>query len=500
MNRSLKRMIAGSFFWVGVSSALSRSLTMLATLILAAFLTPDAFGVVTIANLVTAALGLFRDFGMNQAIIYHKEKIGPAADTAMVLSVSVSILLFAVGYFLAGPAAAFFHNPAVEDVIRVLPFSLVITAFSTIPSSLLEKEMNFKRRALPEVLSFFTYFVVSVTLARLGLSYWSIIFGYLALCIVGLVATFAVSPWHPTFRFHPPVLKELLGFGSYAMFSTITVFVIRNVDSFSVGRILGTTPLGFYDLAYRLGNVTTTQITHVVGKVAFPAYMKMESNVLMMKNAYLKAYRWLSLVAFPVATGIIVFVPSFFHIFYGHKWDAAIVPSQIIAIYGLSRGLFSHAGGIFMSSGKIHEMFWITFGQLVVLAAVVWPVVSHFGLIGMAVLLAVLNLFTVLIVAVRVEKFLPDTINRYIGLSFFPFIVSLATIVVPVLLWTRFVGVITLWPFVGLIVVCSLLYGTVILTRNRELLPEIRGWISELRNHRGGADTFPADDDPIRRE
>lgn len=492
-------MIAGSFFWVGLSSALSRSLTMLATLILAAFLSPDAFGVVTIANLITAALGLFRDFGMNQAIIYQKKDIGRAADTAMVLSVSVSLLLFAIGYLLAEPAAVFFRNPAVEDVIKILPFSLVITAFSTIPSSLLEKEMDFKRRALPEILSFLTYFIVSVTLARLGLSYWSIIFGYLALCIVGLVATFAVSPWHPTFRFHPSVLKELIGFGSYAMLSTITGFVIRNVDSFSVGRLLGTTPLGFYDLAYRLGNVTTTQITHVVGKITFPAYVKMSHDARMMKSAYLKAYRWLSLITFPVAIGIIVFVPSFFHIFYGDKWDAAIVPSQIIAIYGLSRGLFSHAGGVFMSSGKIHEIFWITFGQLAVLAAAVWPVVIHFGLIGMTLLLAVLNLLTVIAVAVRVEKILPDTITRYLGLSFFPLIVSLAAIVVPVLVWTHLVGDLTFWPFIGLIVFCGLLYAAVILTRNPELLAEIRGWISELRSHGGTTEILPGDDDPIKR-
>jgi O-antigen/teichoic acid export membrane protein len=493
-------MIANSFFWVGVSSALSRSLTMLATLILAAFLSPDAFGVVTIANLITAALGLFRDFGMNQAIIYQKKDIGRAADTAMVLSVSVSLFLFAIGYLLAKPAAVFFRNPAVEDVIRVLPFSLVITAFSAIPSSLLEKEMDFKKRALPEVLSFLTYFVVSVTLALLGLSYWSIIFGYLALCIVGLVATFAVSPWHPSFRFHPSALKELIGFGTYSMFSTIAGFVIRNIDNFSVGRILGTTPLGSYDLAYRIGNVTTTQITHVVGKVAFPAYVKMDHDVRMMRNAYLKAYRWLALVAFPVATGIIVFVPSFFHIFYGDKWDAAIVPSQIIALYGLSRGLFSHAGGVFMTSGKIHEMFWITLGQLAVLGVAVYPVVANFGLIGMAVLLAVLNFFTVIIAALRIEKFLPDTIRRYPGLSFFPFVLSLAAIAVPVLVWTYVAGSLTLWPFIGLIVFCSLLYAAVVLVRNPELLGEIRGWISELRTYGDEPKTFPRDDDPIKRE
>jgi hypothetical protein len=94
---------------------------------------------------------------------------------------------------------------------------------------------------------------------------------------------------------------------------------------------------------------------------------------------------------------------------------------------------------------------------------------------------------------------LPDTITRYLGLSFFPLIVSLAAIVVPVLVWTHLVGDLTFWPFIGLIVFCGLLYAAVILTRNPELLAEIRGWISELRSHGGTTEILPGDDDPIKR-
>ncbi len=498
MDRELSGKMAHSLFWVGISSLFSRSFTMLTTLVLAGILSPDAFGVISLANLITAALGLFRDFGLSQAIIYQKKKVGQAADTAMLLSVSVSVVLFLIGFLIAKPAADFFRNPAVEDVVRVLPFSLVITAFSTIPASLLEKEMVFKRRALPEILSFATYFVVSVTLARLGFSYWSIIFGYMALCIVGLVATFAVSPWHPSLRFHLSVLREMVGFGSYAMFSTITVFIIRNVDSFSVGRILGTTPLGFYDLAYRIGNVTTTQITHVVGKVAFPAYVKMGRDIEIVRGAYLKAYRWLSLVTIPVTCGIITFVPSFLHVFYGNKWDEAIVAAQVIALYGLTRGLFSHAGGVFMSFGRVNELFLITLGQLVVLAVAIYPVVAHFQLVGLAALLAVLNFFTVIVAAVRINIFLPRTIGRYLTISFPHLVVALVTIPLPALLWSRFVGDIGLLSLIGLIVCCSVLYAAVTINRERGIIGEIKGWLSALRSSGGGPAMPGGDGDYLR--
>jgi O-antigen/teichoic acid export membrane protein len=321
----------------------------------------------------------------------------------------------------------------------------------------------------------------------------------MALCLVGLVATFAVSPWHPSFRFHPSVLRELVGFGSYAMFSTITVFIIRNVDSFSVGRILGTTPLGFYDLAYRIGNVTTTQITHVVGKVAFPAYVKMGRDIEVVRGAYLKAYRWLSLVTIPVTCGIITFVPSFLHVFYGNKWDEAIVAAQIIALYGLTRGLFSHAGGVFMSFGRINELFLITLGQLVVLALAIYPVVAHFQLVGLAALLATLNFFTVIIAAVRINVFIPKTIGRYLKISLPHLAVALVTIPLPALLWTQLVGDIKFFSLTGLIICCSLLYAAVTLKREPEIIEEVKGWLVTLKSS-GGGPTMPGGEDDYLRD
>jgi lipopolysaccharide exporter len=473
-------MIANSFFWVGASSALSRSLTMLTTLILAGILTPDNFGVVSVANLITASLGLFRDFGMNQAIIYQKKNVSQAADTAMVLSVSASLVLFIAAYFLAGSAAVFFHNPAVEDVMKVLPFSLVITAFSTIPTSLLEKEMDFKKRALPEVLSFLTYFLVSITLAKLGFSYWSIIFGYLALCIVGLVVTFIVSPWHPTLRFHRPVLRDLFGFGSYAMLSSIVVFVFRNVDSFSVGRILGTTPLGFYDMAYRVGNVTTTQIGFVMSKVLYPAFTKMGDDIQQIRNSFLRVYRWLAIVNIPLTIGIILYTPYFFHLFYGNKWDHAILPAQILAVYGLFRSLFSHAGSLLMSIGKIKEVFWINLGELTVMLILIVPVIGAYDLVGLTILIVLLSFGVIAAACVILENSLSHVVKHLFVLLIRPLVVSSFVVVLPLTLWLSLMGEVSIFSFFSLIIFSIVLYVALMLLIFRDLRRELRDIVRAL--------------------
>lgn len=466
--------IASSFLWVGIGSFVSRASTILATLILAGLLTPDDFGVVSIATLITASLGLFRDMGVNQALIYQKENITKASDTALILSVFMGVILFLIGYFLSKPAATFFRNPAVEDVVRVLPFSLVISAFSSIPTSLLEKEMNFKRRAVPEITSYFTYFVVSVTLAYLGFAYWSIIIGYLCLTIVQLIATFAVSPWHPTLKFHPRILPELLGFGKFAMSNSIIVFIFRNIDDFAIGRLLGTTSLGVYSLAYRIANIPATQITNMVSKVTYPALVKMRDEKQKIEGFYLKTFHYLCVINLPIAFGIISFAPAFFHLFYGNKWDAAILPTQILAVFGLSRGLFSSSGSVFMTIGRIKETTIILLGQLFILLLCICPVILHFDIVGVCLLLTLLNVGAGLTMIVRIERYFPGIAMRKLELALPPLILSIITITIPTFLLEYLVEDLSLWSFIGAISLSGSLYLFFMSRVNRDLIREIK--------------------------
>ncbi|MBN1572621.1 MAG: lipopolysaccharide biosynthesis protein [Deltaproteobacteria bacterium] len=474
MTLSIKSKILSSFFWVGISTFLSRASTILATLILAGLLVPDDFGVVAVANVITASLGLFRDLGMNQALIYQKEHIEEAADTSMILSVSVSVILFLIGYFLAGPAALFFKNPAVKDVVQVLSFTLVISSFSSIPSSLLEKEMDFRKRALPEVASFFTYFAVSLILALNGFAYWSIVLGYTALSIVNLIVVFIVSPWHPTLKLHRHMVSEMFGFGKYVMSNTVIVFILKNIDDFSLGRIMGTVSLGFYSLAYRIANVPATQITHMVSKVVFPAMMQMSEDSQRVKDFHLKTFYYLSIVNIPLAIGIICFAPPFFHIFYGTKWDAAIIPTQILAIYGLTRGLFSSTTSVFMTLGRIREIFLFQLCHLILLAVLIYPVITLYKIVGLSILLSLLNIANAVVIIMRMENFLGGVTVSSLKHLIYPSVISIIAIVVPFKAWTVLVGDLNVFSFFILIGLSGLIYTIAVFKRDAELIDLIR--------------------------
>lgn len=480
MNTLSKTTISQSYYWMGLSSIFSRLLSFLTTLILAKMLSPDDFGIVSIAVLVGATLGLVRDLGLNQAIIHSREKSEDILDTALIAGVGISALMYGTAYVFAGEISVFFNNEDVAFVVRVLPFTLVVTSVSGIYMSHMERELDFKRRFMPELFSYAAYTAVSIGLAALGFAYWSIIFGYLALELVKLIVVMRVSDFHTKLTFRADVFLRLFDFGKFIMTNSIIVFVYRNVDDFMIGRLLGTTPLGHYSLAYRIGNLPATNITHLTGKVTYPALMKMRNDRDDAVSFYLKVFRYLSIIIIPLGIGTIALIEPFFHLFFGDKWNAAIVPTQLLAVFGMLRGLFSNTGYLFIMLDRIREMTIILSGQLVLLLLLIYPVTVHYDLAGVCLLLLALNLLVSVVSIVRLLAFFPGFIGAHVRRVLFPLILSLLSFIGPRFLFDMVFERPTFLSFSSLFVVSLALYSTTMLLGNRKIIDEMKSFFASV--------------------
>jgi len=480
MDTLSKTAITRSYYWMGLSSVLSRLLSFVTTLILAKLLSPDDFGIVSIAVLVGATLGLVRDLGLNQAIIHSREKSEDILDTALIASVGISVLMYGIAAVSAGEISLFFKNDDVQYVVRVLPFSLVVTSISSIYLSHMERELDFKRRFVPELASYAAYTAVSITLAVLGFAYWSIIFGHIILELVRLVVVMKVSDFHTKLSFKTDVFFRLFDFGKFIVTNSIIVFIYRNIDDFMIGRLLGTTPLGYYSLAYRIGNMPATNVTHLTGKVTYPALMKMRNEPDDAVSFYLKVFRYLSMIIIPLGIGTIALIEPFFHLFFGDKWNAAILPTQLLAVFGMLRGLFSNLGYLFIMLDRVREMTLLLSAQLVLLLSLIYPVTVRYDLAGICLLLLVLNLLVSIVSIVRLRTFFPGLIGAHIKRMLFPLFLSLVSFVGPRMLFEVLVEVFTLPSFLFLVMISLALYCTVMLLGNRNIIDEMRSFYSSV--------------------
>ena len=410
---SLKRQVGFGLFWVALGTIGAKALSLLRKLLLARFLLPSDFGLVAYASLAIGALELFKELGFSSALIYRKDKVKEAADTIFVALLATSVIIYGIAWLTAPWVAGFFRNEALVPVLRVLSLNLIISSVGRVPQTLLVKEMGFKKKVLPELLASTAGAALSIAMVFMGYGVWSIVWGQLAVSILSSALVWIYCPWRPTFRFSKSVAGELWEYGRHIFSSQVMVFFITNIDDTFVGRLLGDTSLGYYNLAYDLSNLPATHISRIVGQVMFPAFTKVGDDLARLRDVFFRSMKYVALVATPVAVVTLVFARSFIIVAYGNKWYPAAVPLQWLTVYGLARAIAVNMGNVFKAGGKPKWLVGIASWRLAMMAILLYPAIKWRGVLGVAQLSAAVAIIDFGISVVLTNRIVKASWRRY---------------------------------------------------------------------------------------
>jgi len=230
---------------------------------------------------------------------------------------------------------------------------------------------------------------------------WALVLGLLAGNMMRCLVSYLVHPYRPRLSKYLGKVKELFAFGKWIMGSSVLVFLITQGDDIFVGKILGTTALGFYQLAYRISNLPTTEITHVISQVTFLAYSKLQDNIPRLREAYLKVLQLTALLSFPIAGLIFILAPDFTKIFLGEKWMPMVPAMQVLVFAGLIRSIQATRGAIFHAIGKptIDTRWQVV--RLSILAFSIYPFTIRAGIIGTSIAVFLVFLLPILVVVLK---------------------------------------------------------------------------------------------------
>ena len=386
MQDQLKRDAVKGVGWAFFSSVSVRMLQIIATLTLAKLLFPADFGVFALASFVIQSFTIFRDMGFAQALIYRQGPIDRLANTVFVLNLAFSLMLSILLFSTAGLLSRLLSTPQILWPLRAMSGALLISGLANVPLALLDKQLKFKIRAIPEVAGAFTYAAVSIILAVIHPGAWSLIIGWIAMTVATTIAAWMVTPWRPAWEFDRGEARVIIGYGKHLMAASLLGFAFFQIDNASVGKWLGVTALGFYSMAFTVCNIPATNMAHVVNRVMFPTYSRLQDDLAELRKVYLSTIKYISMASFPTAIGLFVLAGPIIKAFYHDKWIPAIPLFHVLAFYGLARSMGATPGAVFMSLGKPNLVRRVTTLQFTIAAALVYPVVKHFGTIGVAVL------------------------------------------------------------------------------------------------------------------
>ncbi|MCA9926678.1 MAG: lipopolysaccharide biosynthesis protein, partial [Anaerolineales bacterium] len=389
-----------------------RPINILASFVILRLLNPDEVGAVALAMLLLVTSNLFAGLGMGMAVIHSKIDKRKTAFHAFVMMMASATAFFLLVFTNVRFFAGLLGDVTIAPILRVMSYYILIDTASTIPVSLLRKELKFERVGVLSLVAELVYTAVSITLAFMGFGLWSLVIAKLAFVSVRTILSWLLCPgwdWLRVQRWDNNVARGLLTFGLRSTGSGLVAYFHTHWDDWLVGSSLGKAALGFYSKGYDLTNNTMNQLSNnVIGVVFFPSYAKIQDDPERLSRAYLKSVRLVMLIMVPMALGLFSVAPEMVFVFWQEKWMPMVPVLQIYAFMLLTRPISENAAPLFSSVGK--PQYNMLAG--VVLIAVMIPLALILlvqGFVGVAIAVVIAHLVGVMFNVFQMNRLLPGT-------------------------------------------------------------------------------------------
>jgi O-antigen/teichoic acid export membrane protein len=344
--------------WSFTAMAGSRLVSLLSMVVLARFLSPHEFGMMAFALVFFIYLDAIGDLGTGTALIFWPDRRHDAAQITFLLNLLAGAVWFGLSISLAPLVAAFFHQPGGTSVLRVLSVSFLIRSVGNTHDALSRKDLGFKARILPEMSLTVTKALVAILLALQGFGVWSLVAGHLAGLTIWTVGMWRITSWRPRWGVPIDLIRPMLRYGRPIVWINVVSSILHHIDLMMVGRMLGTSTLGFYHVANKIVETTIHLQNWAVTQVTFPALSKVrdENGVA---RSYIRFLQFVSLTTIPAATGLIVLADALVRVLFGTAWTPAVSIVQGLAVYAASRSLGTQGGDVLKAVGKPSLVAWL---------------------------------------------------------------------------------------------------------------------------------------------
>ena len=348
----LGRRTAWALIWAVFGAGAGKLLTLASIAVLARLLAPAEFGLFAFALVYLAYLETIGDLGTGMALIYWRDRTRDVAQITFGLNLLTGVAWSLLTWLLAPAVAGFFHSPGGTPLLRALGAAFVLKALGNTHDALCKKELRFKARLIPEVGLAAVRAALTVALAFAGFGVWSLVWGHLAAMGARAALLWLVVPWRPAWRWPADLLQPVLTYGGWIVVVNVVAVILHHVDYVVVGRMLGVTALGFYQMAYKVPETVVIVLVWQVSMVLFPAFSQARASGRSVGEAYVTALRYVALLAVPAAVGLVLLAEPLVLTLFGESWRPSIPILRALAVYTGLRALGTHAGDVLKAQGR----------------------------------------------------------------------------------------------------------------------------------------------------
>lgn len=337
---ALQSKVVNAAKWSSVTEVAAKIVTPVTNMILARIISPEAFGVVAITTMIFSFADMFTDSGFQKYLVQHEFKDDDEkyknTTVAFWTNLGLSFFLWGIIAIFCKSIAELVGNPGLGSVIVIACIQLPITSFSSIQMALFRRDFDFKTLFWVRLVSICIPLIVTIPLAILGFSYWSLIIGSICGQLSNAIILTIKSKWKPNLFYEIRILREMLSFSIWSLGEAVSIWLTSWVDVFFIGSVLNAHYLGVYTISTTMVNSLMGLITAASAPVLFSALSRLQNNSEQFNHLFFKTQRFVSILIFPIGVGVYLYSKLATTIILGIRWSEA---SGVIGIWALTSAI-----------------------------------------------------------------------------------------------------------------------------------------------------------------
>ena len=332
----LKLKTARTLKWNTIDKLSSQVLYAVTGIVLANVVSKEEFGIVGAILVFQAFASLFVDSGFSTALIQRKNPTDTDYSTVFWFNLGMSAVLYGVLWFCAPWIDNIFNaGGRLIPLSRVMFLTFILNATAIVQTNRLMKQMTVKMVAVSNIIGLVVSGVVGIWLALSGWGAWAIVWQSIVLAAVKSGVLWVTSSWKPGFEFSITALRSIFSVGAGVMASSFLNTIFQNIYSFIIGAHYNLVQLGNYSQADKWSKMGVMSISQVFTASFLPLLSAKQDDKQEFARMMAKTNRFTGYITFFAMGLLVVCSTQIFHIFFGTKWDSAILMFQLLAVRGI---------------------------------------------------------------------------------------------------------------------------------------------------------------------
>ncbi len=378
-------------FWSMVERFFTVGIQMLCMLVIAQFLKPSEFGLISMMTIFMAFSSILIDSGFGQALIREQNVTQEDYSSVFYFNIILGFMVYVVAYISAPAIAAFYNEPQLTDLVRVSFLALVLQSFTVVQQAQLFKNVEFNKVFRISLVSVVISGIIGIAVSVMYRNAWGLVAQSLSFALLRTSLFWILNKWRPSLQFEWSSIMKYLKFSANVLGSHLMAAIADNMANLFIGKAYSSTVLGNYSVPNKIQSTISGTTSYSIHRVSYSVMATFQDDAERLRQYSQKVVGMAFYIIAPIMLFLMIEADDFFNIILASEWSVAAHYFKYLCIIG---GIFCFADinmDILLVKNRADMVFRIEFVRKVLLVVVLFIGIRY----DMEILLMILVAYNV---------------------------------------------------------------------------------------------------------